>query len=245
MNGHGEKMDIAAQNVMIVGGTSGIGLAVASEVAERGGNPIVLSRREESVTRALNSLPAGARGGTLDLTDPRSVASLATDYGPIDHLVYTAGEALELVRVADMTPEVVRGFFETRLIGAISVVRAVAPVLHAGSSITLTSGSAARRPGAGWGLGASICGAMNSLTLALAVELAPVRVNAVSPGVVRSPLWANLSDDDRDGMYESGSQLPVGRVGEVDDVALAYVYAMEQEYGTGAIISVDGGTALV
>jgi NAD(P)-dependent dehydrogenase (short-subunit alcohol dehydrogenase family) len=238
-------MELAAQNIMIVGGTSGIGLAVASAVAERGGTPIVISRRQESVDRALASLPEGARGGTLDLASPNSVASLATEYGAIDHLIYTAGEALELVRVSDMTPDVVRGFFETRLIGAISVVRAVAPVLHAGASITLTSGSAAGRPGAGWGLGASICGAMNSLARALAVELAPLRVNAVSPGVVRSPLWANLTDDDRDGMYESGGNLPVGRIGEVDDVALAYIYAIEQEYGTGAIISVDGGAALV
>jgi NAD(P)-dependent dehydrogenase (short-subunit alcohol dehydrogenase family) len=238
-------MQLAEHTVMIVGGTSGIGYAIASAVAERGATPIILSRRQTSVDRALASLPAGARGGTVDLTDAASVAALATAFGPIDHLVYTAGEALELVRVADMTPEIVQGFFETRFVGALSVVRAVAPMLRAGGSITLTSGSAAGRPGSGWALGASVCGAVNSLTRALAVELAPVRVNAVSPGVVRSPLWNNLSDNDREGMYEAGFGLPVGRIGQVDDVALAYVYAMEQEYGTGAIISVDGGSALV
>jgi len=237
-------MELAGQHIMIVGGTSGIGLAVASAVAERGGSPIVISRRRSSVDRALAALPDGARGGVVDLRDPASVASLATAFGPIDHLVYTAGEALELVPVAGMTAEVVHGFFDTRFVGAVSVVRAVAPVMHPGASITLTSGSAAERPGAGWGLGASVCGAMNSLTRALAVELAPLRVNAVSPGVVRSPLWANLTEEDREGMYEAGRTLPVGRVGEVEDVALAYIYAIEQEYGTGAILSVDGGTAL-
>jgi NAD(P)-dependent dehydrogenase (short-subunit alcohol dehydrogenase family) len=165
--------------------------------------------------------------------------------GAVDHLVYTAGEPLSLVHLADITPDGIRSFFDTRYIGAVTTVRAIAPKLRAGGSITLTSGSAGDRPGAGWSLAASICGAMNSLTKALAVELAPLRVNAISPGVLRSPLWDGMSEEDREAMYaEIGAGLPLGRVGEVQDVARAYIYAMTQSYGTGVILPVDGGTLL-
>jgi NAD(P)-dependent dehydrogenase (short-subunit alcohol dehydrogenase family) len=87
---------------------------------------------------------------------------------------------------------------------------------------------------------------MNALTKALAFELAPIRVNAVAPGVVRTPLWDALSAPDRQAMYDqSAKQIPLGRVGEVGDTARAYVYCMEQEFGTGVVLTVDGGTTLV
>ncbi|KRC66111.1 short-chain dehydrogenase [Aeromicrobium sp. Root236] len=238
-------MNIAGTRVLIVGGTSGIGLAVARAVLERGATPIVVSRREHSVASALASLP-GAEGGTCNLEDPDQVASLSHAYGPLDHLVFTAGEPLSLVPLADLSREIIQGFFATRFLGAIDVTRSVAPVLRAGGSITLTTGTASDRPGPGWLLGATVCGATDALTRTLALELAPLRVNAVSPGVIRSPLWSALDDDARQGFYDATSNaLPVNRVGEVEDVALAYVYAMEQQHGTGTILRVDGGTVLV
>ncbi|MGX7680300.1 SDR family oxidoreductase [Jatrophihabitans sp. DSM 45814] len=238
-------MTISGSRVLIVGGTSGIGLAVAGAVAERGATPIVASRRRTSVDTALAALPAGAEGATVDLADDASIATLLQQHGPFDHLAYTAGEALEMVPLANLTSDTARSFFETRLLGAIAVVRAAAPLLPALGSVTLTSGTAAVRPGAGWALAASVCGAMNALTRALAIELAPLRVNAVAPGVVRSPLWSSMSDQDRNAMYDSvADAVPLGRVAEVEDVALAYVYAMEQLHGTGVVITVDGGTVL-
>jgi NAD(P)-dependent dehydrogenase (short-subunit alcohol dehydrogenase family) len=237
-------MSISGTRVLVIGGTSGIGLAVATAAAQRGATPIVVSRRPASVAAALATLPAG-EGATVDLTDDGSIAALLAQHGPFDHLVYTAGEPLELVRLGELTPEVIQSFFQTRFLGAIAVVRAVAPALRTGGSITLTSGTAAERPGAGWALAASVCGAMNALTRALAIELAPIRVNAVAPGVVRSPLWSSMSEQDRSAMYDSvAGAVPLGRVAEVDDVALAYVYAMEQVHGTGVVITVDGGTVL-
>jgi NAD(P)-dependent dehydrogenase (short-subunit alcohol dehydrogenase family) len=238
-------MGISGSRVLVVGGTSGIGLAVARAVAERGATPIVASRRAASVETALATLPAGAEGARVDLTDEASVAALVQQHAPFDHVAFTAGEALELIPLRDLTSDIVRSFFETRFLGAIAVVRAVAPLLRPGGSITLTSGTAGDRPGAGWALGASVCGAMNALTRALAVELAPVRVNAVAPGVVRSPLWSGMSEQDRTAMYhDAAAAVPLGRVAEVEDVALAYVYAMEQVHGTGIVITVDGGTVL-
>ena len=102
------------------------------------------------------------------------------------------------------------------------------------------------RPHPGWSLGASICAAMEGLTRALAVELAPIRVNIVAPGVVRSPLWTNLTSTDRAALYrQTAEKLPVGHVGEVEEIAEAYLYLMRQTYGTGEVVRVDGGGALM
>jgi NAD(P)-dependent dehydrogenase (short-subunit alcohol dehydrogenase family) len=238
-------MSLKNARVLVIGGTSGIGLAVASAAAERGALPIVVSRQRSSVDRALAQLPEHARGATVDLTDLSAVERLAADVGDIEHLVFTAGESLELAPLADLTPEIITGFFRTRFVGALTAVRVFAPRVTAGGSITLTSGTAAEQPGFG-ALPVSICGAMNALTKALAVELAPTRVNAVAPGVVRTPLWDALSDMDRQTMYDQAAQqLPLGRIGEVADAARAYLYCMEQEYGTGIVLTVDGGTVLV
>jgi NAD(P)-dependent dehydrogenase (short-subunit alcohol dehydrogenase family) len=239
------NVELSGARVLIVGGTSGIGLAVARAVLERGATPIVVSRRPASVRSALEELP-GAEGGVCDLTDYSQVAALGNDFGPLDHLVFTAGEPLALVPLADLTRAAVQDFFGTRFYGAIDVIRAVAPVLRPGGSITLTTGTASDRPGPGWLLGATVCGATDALTRTLALELAPLRVNAVSPGVIRSPLWSSLNDHDRQEFFDSaGHALPLNRVGEVEDVARAYVYAMEQQHGTGTILRVDGGTVLV
>jgi len=238
-------MTLQHQRVLIIGGTSGIGLGVATAVAERGGTPIVVSRNQSSVDRALGALPAGAHGATVDLTDTAAIEALAEDIGPVDHLVYTAGEPLEAVPLAELTPAVISGFYQTRFVSACITVRVFGPRLPATGSITLTSGSASEQPEFG-ALPVSLCGAMNALTTALAVELAPVRVNAVAPGVVRSPLWRNLDDGDREALYSStAEQTPVGRIGEVNDAAQAYLYCIEQKFSTGAVIKVDGGSVLV
>lgn len=238
-------MSLKNARVLVIGGTSGIGLGVASSAAERGAIPIVVSRQQSSADRALAQLPEQARGATVDLTDLSAVERLAGDVGDIDHLVFTAGESLELAPLSDLTPDVITGFFQTRFVGALTAVRVFAPRITAGGSITLTSGTAAEQPGFG-ALPVSVCGAMNALTKALAVELAPIRVNAVAPGVVRTPLWDAMSEADRQTMYDQAAQqLPLGRVAEVGDVARAYLYCMEQAYGTGIVLTVDGGTVLV
>jgi NAD(P)-dependent dehydrogenase (short-subunit alcohol dehydrogenase family) len=232
----------------LVGGTSGLGLAVAQAAAERGATPIVASRNPASVDRALATLPERAEGATVDLADTGSIARLVEHARPIDHLVYTAGEPLQLTMLPDLTQEIARSFWETRYFGALGVVRAVtvSGAVREGGSIVLTGGNAGQRPGPGWSLGASVCGAMEALTRQLALELAPLRVNLVAPGVTRSPLWAAMSRDDAQALYDGlAATLPVGRVGEPSEVALAYLYAMEQPMATGTSILVDGGAVLV
>jgi NAD(P)-dependent dehydrogenase (short-subunit alcohol dehydrogenase family) len=238
-------MTLKNARILVIGGTSGIGLGIATAVAERGAIPIVASRRQSSVDQALSQLPDGARGVVIDVGDAQALDRLADDIGPIEHLAYTAGEPLVLGKLADLDPAAITEFFATRFVGALNAVRVFAPRITEGGSVTLTTGTAAHQPAFGV-LPVSICGAMNAATTALAVELAPIRVNAVAPGVVRTPLWDSLDERIRQSMFDDAAQrLPLGRIGEVEDAALAYVYCMEQSFGTGVVVTVDGGTLLV
>ncbi|MEW2481461.1 SDR family oxidoreductase [Mycobacterium sp. NPDC049093] len=238
-------MNLKNARVLIIGGTSGIGLGVAEVVADRGGVPIVVSRSQSNVDRAVAELGENARGMTVDLGDPASLGHLVDEVGQIEHLVFTAGESLTHVRLADLTAEVINDFLGTRFTGQLQIIRAFTPQIAPGGSITLTSGTAAEKPGLGV-LPTAICGAINAMTRALAVELAPIRVNGVAPGPIRTPLWSALGEADREAVYEQfASNLPVGRIGEPADTALAYTYLMEQEFGTGVVLTVDGGTTLV
>jgi NAD(P)-dependent dehydrogenase (short-subunit alcohol dehydrogenase family) len=229
---------------VILGGTSGIGLAVAAAAEKEGMAVTVVSSRHSSVDRALAEVP-GATGAVVDLSDGDAVAAFFAGAGKLDHLVYTAGEPFDLMPVADLDVDAARKFFELRYFGALAAITAARPHLSTHGSITLTSGTAGTRGGPGWAVAASICGAVEGLTRSLAVELAPVRVNAVAPGVVRSPLWHTMSEVDRERMYEqAGAAIPAGRVGEVGDVARAYLYCMTQTWATGTVLTVDGGSVL-
>jgi len=239
-------MRLQDQRVVIIGGTSGIGLAVAEASVAEGARVVVASSSQSRVDTAVARLGAAAGGQVVDVTDSDAARRFFESLDAVDHVVYTAGEALSLMPIHDLDLDRARGFFQTRYFGALNMVHAAAGHLRPSGSITLTSGSAGERPGAGWALAAGVCGAMNSLTRALALDLAPIRVNAVAPGVVRSPLWAQLSEAERDSFYaQTGASLPVGRVGEVADVAQAYLYCMTQSYGTGTVLNVDGGSLLI
>ncbi|MFE7972621.1 SDR family oxidoreductase [Streptomyces shenzhenensis] len=239
-------MSLRGQRVVVVGGTSGIGLAVAGAAARDGARVVVASRRQESVDAALRGLPAGTEGQRLDATDEPAVRAFFERTGAFDHLVYTAGESLLMAGLAESDLGRARRFLDTRLWGAYAAVKYGAPGIREGGSVVLTTGTAGRRPLPGTSVAASLCGAMESLTRALALELAPLRVNVVSPGLVRTDLWREMSRDDRAGLFESSAAaLPVGRVGTPEDVAEAYLYLMRGGYSTGSVVVVDGGGLLV
>ncbi|RIX28603.1 SDR family oxidoreductase [Amnibacterium setariae] len=239
-------MSLTGTRVVIIGGTSGIGLATAHAAIDAGAQVVVASSRQASVDAALDELSPEATGRALDVLDADAVRAFFDGVGPFDHLAYTAGEPLRLLPVDGMDVDRARAFFQVRYFGALTVVGPAAKHIRPGGSITLTSGSARTRPGAGWSVASSLCGATTSLAGALAVELAPVRVNVVEPGIVRSPLWSAMSADEQQAMYdEQAALLPVGRVGEVDDVAAAFLYSMTQSFMTGSAIPVDGGALLV
>ena len=229
--------------IVLLGATSGIGLAVARAAAAAGASVTIGSRNPASVERALTQLPEGITGRIVDASSGRSLAAFFDGIGSFDHFAYTAADPLAGLPLADYTVEAGQSFFALRLVHALDAVRLAVPHLSQSGSITLTSGTAAFKGGPGWTLGAAASGAVISAVRSLAVELAPLRVNAVAPGVVRSPLWSGMSEADRESMYRAtGERLPLGRVAEVDDVARAYLALMDQDYVTGTVSIVDGGT---
>ncbi len=239
-------MSLNGQRVVVLGGTSGIGLAAAEAAARDGATPVVVSSSPAKVEAALARLPQGAEGQAVNLLDEAAMRSFFAEIGAFDHLVYTAGETLKLGPLADTSLAAARQFFELRYWGAFTAAKYGAPSIRPGGSIVFTSGIAGARPQPGWALGASICSAMEGLTRALAVELAPLRVNLVSPGFVRTPLWGNIPEADREAMFAAaGAKLPVGRVGEAADLGEAYVFLMREGFATGQTLVVDGGGVLV
>ena len=235
-----------ASRVVILGGTSGIGLATAKAAAAAGASVVVASRNPASVKAALGELPAGSTGRAVDASSTEDLAAFFDFVGDFDHFVYTAAGPLVSTPLAEYSADKGRAFFELRLVAALDAVRLAVPHIRPGGSITLTSGSAAFLGGAGWFLGSAASGAIISAARALAVELAPIRVNVVAPGVVRSPLWSEVPEADRDAMYDSiGRGLLLGRVAEVEDIAKAYLQLMDQDYATGTVSLIDGGTVLV
>ena len=233
------------KRVVILGGSSGIGLAVAEQAASQGAKLVIASSNAERVQKAIESLGGNAQGHTLDLSDEQAVETLFAKLGAFDHLVFTAGDSLHLHNLATTDLKQARRAFELRYWAALAAVKYGSKNIRKGGSVVLTTGVAGQRPQKGWVVAASVCGTIDALTRALAVELAPIRVNAVSPGVVRTNLWQSMSAAEREQMYESvGKSLPVGRVGEPQDIAQAYVFLMQEGFGTGQILVVDGGTVL-
>src|ERR1700676_1738337 len=238
--------DLQQQRVVVVGGSSGIGLAVAQQAATQGAEVVIVSGNAARVQGAVKSIGGKAQGQAVDVSDEKAVKSFFTNLGAFDHLVFTAGDSLQLHELADTDLKRARRAFELRYWSALATVKYGSPQIRKGGSIVLTTGVAGRRPHSGWVIAASVCGTIEALTRALAIELAPIRVNAVSPGVVRTNLWQNMSSEEREQLFESvGKRLPVGRVGEAHDIAQAFLFLMKEGFSTGQTVVVDGGTVLV
>jgi len=234
------------KKVVIVGGSSGIGLAVAEEAASQGAEVVIVSSNAARVQGAVKSVGGKAQGRAVDVSDEKAIESCFTNVGAFDHLVFTAGDSLQLEVLAETDLKQARHAFELRYWSALATVKYGSPQIRKGGSIVLTTGVAGRRPHSGWVIAASVCGTIEALTRALAVELAPIRVNAVCPGVVRTNLWQSMNADAREHLYESvGKSLLVGRVGEACEIARAYLFLMQEGYSTGQTVVLDGGAVLV
>jgi NAD(P)-dependent dehydrogenase (short-subunit alcohol dehydrogenase family) len=239
-------MNLKNQRVAIIGGTAGIGLAVAKLAIEEGASVVVASGTQSRVDLAVKQLGAGAEGRVLNVLREDRVDEFFRGVDEFDHLVYTAGDALSIGEPGTLSLADAKQRFDVRYWGAYLSVKYGQRKIRKEGSIVLSSGIASQRPMKGWSLGASITGAMESFTRALAIDLAPIRVNLVSPGAVRTELWDFIPEQERHILYrEIGERLPVGRVGEPSEVAEAYIYLMKNRFSTGSIVVTDGGGVLV
>ncbi|OZT16483.1 SDR family oxidoreductase [Serratia marcescens] len=211
------------QKLVILGGTSGIGAAVAYAAAARGAEVVLASRR----------LPhAGEK-------------TLFAAVGAFDHLVITAGPLVDAKPLAETALEQAQADFNVKFWGSLRAVQAALPTLAPQGSITLTSGQLSRKYLGGQLIKTAINAALEAVGKQLAKELAPRRVNVVSPGITATEAYDGMSAAQRQALFERvGVSLPVGRVGQAADVAAGYLLAMENGFVTGSVIDIDGGGLL-
>lgn len=235
---------LAGQHAIIIGGSSGIGLATAQRLSTTGARITIASRKSERLDEAAAQIDGDVTTVVLDCTDEAAVADFFATIDEFDHLVTTAGDKAVDAPVADLDTEVARRVFEVKYWGQYFAAKHAAPRIQPGGSITLFSAWLARKPTPGFPTYAAIDGAIESVARIMSLEFAPTRINVVSPGVIDTPLFDNLDTEQRDATFESiGQGLPLGRVGQPDEVARAVEYLISNTYSTGAVIDVDGGWA--
>jgi NAD(P)-dependent dehydrogenase (short-subunit alcohol dehydrogenase family) len=228
---------LAGKKVVVVGGSSGIGLATAEMAKAQGAEVIIASRSAGRVKAAADKI--GAKGMPADVTDDSSIAELFRAAGPVDHVVVSAAQ-LRTGPFKTVAMEDVRATLEGKLWGAWRCARAAD--IKPGGSLSLVSGFLSIRPRPNSAIVSVANGALESLTRALALELAPVRVNCVSPGIVDTPIRAAMPEAARKEMLDKvAAGLPVKRVGVADDIARQIVAFMENGFMTGSIVYLDGG----
>ncbi len=231
------------KTVLVVGRGSGIARAVAQLAQCEGARVIVAGRDPAKLAGAYSG--AGVAAEHVDVTDDASIAALADRLGEVDHVVSTAS-ARARGKLGDLDRQRLRLSFDTKVIGPAMLAKYLAPRIKPGGSVVLFSGVHAFKHNVGY-LGVGITnGAVDFLARWLAVELAPVRVNAVSPGVIDTGAWDALGDDGkRDYFRHIADGNPVGRIGTLDDIAGAVLFAMTNTFMTGMTLKVDGGESLV
>lgn len=239
-------MGLAGKEVLVVGGGSGIGYAVAQAAAAEGAAVTIASSNAERVAAAAGRLGNGAEAAALDLTDEAAVAAFFAGRG-FDHIATTAGDwsGPRRAALADMDLAGQAAVFKVRFWGALALAKHGAPTLSPGGSLTLTDGMIAHRPSKGSAVSTAMAGAIEHLTRGLAVELAPIRVNCVCPGLIRTGVWDSIPDDQRAArLAQMTARQLLPRVGEPAEAAEAYLYLMKAGYTTGQVLNVEGGLAL-
>jgi NAD(P)-dependent dehydrogenase (short-subunit alcohol dehydrogenase family) len=236
---------LQGQRVVILGGTSGIGLAAAVQAKAAGASVVVIGSNAERARRAAEDNQfEGWRAA--DVTRREDLEAALVDIGAVNHLVLLAGTFVA-GRVMDAEVAYLRTAFEERIWASVNAIRALGDNLSKNGSITFISGNLADRPNAyGTAILAAASAAMEALARGLALELAPVRVNTLSPGPIHTPLLGKALGANVDAFVASLEQtLPLHRLGTPAEAGNAVVFLMANTFMNGAVLNVDGGARLV
>lgn len=213
---------------VVFGGTSGIGAEVAKQLESDNAIVHIASRKTG-----------------LDISDEQSVYHYFETLGAFDHLIITAGSYAPSGKLVDIDVSLSKQAFDTKFWGTINTVKNAAHYIKKGGSITLTSGILSRKVVTSTYIKTAINAALEATTKVLAKELAPIRVNAVSPGLTKTMAYQSMRESEKNEMYERTKNiLPVGKVGEASDIAKVYLLLIKNTYMTGSVIDIDGGALL-
>ncbi|WP_405060020.1 SDR family oxidoreductase [Kribbella sp. NBC_01505] len=237
-------MTLKDKTVLVVGRGGGLARAVVLAAQEAGAQIITAGRSQEKLAEAYASTP-DIRTEYVDLTDEASIATLGERIGSVDHVVTTAS-ARARGRIADLDRDAVRLSFDTKVIGPLMLAKHLAGRINAGGSITLFSGVAAAKIAVGTLAVAITNGSVDVLARSLALELAPIRVNAVSPGVIDTGAWDGLGEQAKADYFKDLTERnPARRIGTEADIAEAVLFAMTNTFLTGQTLRIDGGEPLI
>lgn len=233
-------MSLENQKIVIIGGTSGMGLATAKAAITTGAQVTIASRSPDKLTAAQQEIGGNVAAQPIDLMQEDSIRKFFQTVGAIDHLV-VSGSSVKSGALRELATEDAQRSMASKFWGPYLAAKYVQ--VNANGSIVLFSGSLSRKPSAGMAIVSAINAAVEGLGRALAVELAPLRVNVISPGLVATPAYEGMSPDQRDKMFQgAASHLPVGRIGNPDEIAATAIHLMQNGYMAGAVIDVDGGS---
>jgi NAD(P)-dependent dehydrogenase (short-subunit alcohol dehydrogenase family) len=239
-------MSLKGQRVVVIGGSSGMGLAVARAAAADGADVVMAARGKERLERARAAIGGTVRSQVLDARDEAAVGAFFEQLGALDHLVCTAHESGAGIGAMRPFPEMdiaaARRFMDGKFWSQVIAARYAVARLSPHGSITLVSGVASRKAMPRHTAIASVNGAIEAFARALAHEIRPRRVNVVAPGLTATPTYDALPDRDRAALFAARSaHLPVGRVGTPEDIAETVLYLMKSGYSTGTVVDIDGG----
>ncbi len=239
-------MSFDGQKVVIIGASAGIGEATARAFAARGAAVTITGRSKERLDQAVRRIGHGVHAAEVDATDREALDAFFAATGTVDHLVLTASPgAVGAGPFAALDEAALRQAFDGKLFAHVKALQAALPRLRPDGSVAIVTAASARAafPGAA-GLTA-VNGALESMVAPLALELAPLRVNAVSPGVIDTHWWHAMPADQRQAYFDGVAAItPVRRIGTPDDVADAIVYLAGAGFVTGTVLECSGGSSL-